>query len=286
MKNISVYIEIFNEEERIENFIKCFLWSDNLIIIDKSSTDKTEDIIKKYISPNLIYLKVPYSDYGYAVHNKTVFDLIKNEWFMPITASDLIDLELVDIIHKTINTENFNYDVINIPYKMYTFGICDKHSPWSFKDEYVDAVYRKNHFILSDRIHEERGSNGKRYTIKNNNHRYFYHLTLRNLNIFYERHIRYSEKETDKYDDPIKAKKEAMRNIFRAIKRTFFTKKTYKLGWDGFALALAYISYYIMTYLSVWQKFNKKGESVYQDITKKVLLNHEKIIINNGEKNE
>jgi glycosyltransferase involved in cell wall biosynthesis len=53
MKNISVVTTVFNEETRIENLIKCFSWSDDLIIIDKSSTDKTEEIINKYISPTI-----------------------------------------------------------------------------------------------------------------------------------------------------------------------------------------------------------------------------------------
>jgi len=279
MINISVIAVVYNEEERIENFIKCFLWSDDLTIIDKSSTDKTEEIVKKYISPNVHYIKVPYFDHLPPDDIKDSIDLLKlakNEWFMPITASDLIDHKLVDIINKVINTDNFNYGVIGLPYKMYTFGICDKHSPWSYKEQYINTVYKKDQFVSSNQVHKERDSSGKVFRINDLNNGYFYHLTHRNLDIFYERHLRYSVLETNKHDDPKIARKETMRGVLRAIKRTFFTKKTYKLGWDGMALTLAYISYYIMTYLAVWQKFNKKGESVYQEITNDVLEKYNK----------
>jgi len=259
----------FNEESRIENFIKCFSWSDDLILLDKSSTDKSKEIIKKYISHNIHYIKVPYHDSMNDFHARTALEHSKNEWIMPITASDLIDPELVNLVYKTINSEFFFYSEVLVPYKMYTFGICDKHSPWY--NEYKPLVYRKNQFFFSGRVHEERGSSGEKYTITDRSCGYFYHLTHRNLDVFYERHIRYAGLETEKYDDPVNARKKTIRGILGAIKYVFWKKKSHRLGWDGIALALAYISYFIMNYLTVWQKFNKKGEVIYSKITDDVL---------------
>jgi len=273
MKNISVITAVFNEETRIENLIKCFSWSDDLIIVDKSSTDKTEEIIKKYISPTIHFENIPYTESPVPIH-EIINNKAKNDWVMLITASGLIDPGLVDIIHDTIYSNNFNYSEVWVPYKMYAFGIYSKHSPWF--SEYKPLVFKKDSLIIQDKVHEEIRTNGKKYTITDNSHGYYYHLTHRNLDIFYERHIRYAYLEANKYNDPISAKKITFNHIKNSIKNLFMIRKCFKLGWDGIALALGYISYRIMVYLSIWQKFNKKGEKTYLNITNDVLKKWEK----------
>jgi glycosyltransferase involved in cell wall biosynthesis len=268
MKNISVLTVVYNEEDRIENFIKCFSWSDDLIIIDKSSTDNTETIIKKYVSTNIHYIKIPYTESALIAWQEAG-KIIKNDWIMLLTASDLVDPELVDLVYKTIYSDNFKFGEVVVPLKMYVFGICDRHSPWC--SNYSTLVYKKDQVIISDKVHEERNSCGKKFIITDTSHGYLYHLTHKKLTTFYERHIRYSDLETIKYDNPYKARKETLRRIITAIKYVFIEKKIFLLGWDGMGLALAYISYWIMIYLSVWQKFNKKGEKIYSDITSNII---------------
>jgi glycosyltransferase involved in cell wall biosynthesis len=273
MKNISVIAEIYNEEDRIENFIKCFLWSNDIIIIDKSSTDNTRKIINKYISNSVHLIEVPYTA-GASINSQRGVDVSINDWIMPITASDLIDPELVKKIKELIDTLDKAYSEIWVPYKMYVFGICDKHSPWHA--EYKPLVYKKSDFIFSNKVHEERHSKGERYIYTNKNFGFYYHLTHRNLEIFYERHIRYTNLETEKYKNPIKAKRKTFRDILNAIRGCVFPLMTFRMGWDGIALALAYISYFIMQYLSVWQKFNAKGEKTYLHLSNEILNKWEK----------
>jgi glycosyltransferase involved in cell wall biosynthesis len=267
MQNISVIVVIFNEENRIENFIKCFSWSNDLIIVDKSSTDKTQSIIKNYISDTIHFETIPYSDAALVM--QPMLGIAKNEWIMPITASDLIEPKLVHKLRELISSSDFDFDEIFVPYKMYVLGICDKHSPWD--SPYKPLAYRKDKFILSERVHEERSSCGKRYTILDQNCGYFYHITHNTLETFYDRHIRYSDREKQKYDNPAKAKEQTGQLVYDAIKHTFLKRKTYKLGWDGMALTFAYISYFMMTYLSVWQKFNEKGPRVYSRLANSII---------------
>ena len=40
MNNISVVLEVYNEEERLESCLKSFRWADELIVFVKKSTEK------------------------------------------------------------------------------------------------------------------------------------------------------------------------------------------------------------------------------------------------------
>jgi len=57
--NVSVFLEVFNEEERIESCLKSFAWADELFVFDKQSTDRTFEISKKYATE---VISVPYTD--------------------------------------------------------------------------------------------------------------------------------------------------------------------------------------------------------------------------------
>lgn len=267
--NISVVTVIYNEEKRIENFIRSFLWSNDLIIIDKTSTDNTKSLVKQYLSESVKLITIPYTEHTSEDAKNIIRTKVKNEWIMIITASDLIDPSLVLTIKNIIPTLDDTYGGILVPYKQYAFGICDEHSYWS--GDYKRILFKKNKLLLSDRVHEELSCQGDNYIIQNYHNGYFYHITHSTLTTFYERHIRYSFLETEKYFEPGLSKKTTFRLLIDSITCVLFEKKTYKLGWDGIALSLAYISYYLMTYLAVWQKFKGKGSKVYEEIKREIL---------------
>ena len=41
-------LQVYNEESRIESCLNSFHWADEILIVDKSSTDKTLKIAKKF----------------------------------------------------------------------------------------------------------------------------------------------------------------------------------------------------------------------------------------------
>ena len=48
--NVTVFIEVFNEEKRIESCLKSFSWADELVVFNKNSTDRTREIALTYAS--------------------------------------------------------------------------------------------------------------------------------------------------------------------------------------------------------------------------------------------
>jgi glycosyltransferase involved in cell wall biosynthesis len=265
-KNISVIAVVYNEAHRIEYFLRSFQWSDDLIIIDKSSTDNTRDIVLKY-TQNLII--VPYSDTGDEAHYGV--EIAKNEWVMTLTASDTIHPALVAELLKLINKDGFEYDVISLPYALYVFGIRNpKRSPWHSTRKSI--LMKKDALKLSTEVHREYSTSSDRiYRMDYSDKKNLYHLTHENMGSFFERHNRYTRLEAELSFNERDALRASLKELFKSIKFVLFKKKSFLLGWDGVALGLAYISYFIMKYLYVWEKFRGKGPAEYANIRKEML---------------
>lgn len=259
MKNISVITVVYNEERRIESFCKSFSWSDDLIIVDKSSTDRTKEIALKYTDK---VIEAPYSDTGDEL--KLALEASKNDWILMVTASNIIHPELVKNILELINLEKFDYEVIMLPFSVYMFGINEEKSPWNVK--FTNRLAKKSNIVLGDKVHKEYSVDSQKiYYMTSDDEKVLYHLTHETLDWFLERHIRYARAEKEKYDKKDKALrlcfKELIFSILKVIK-----KRTFFKGWDGIAISLAYISYFIMKYLFVWEKFNGVGSKKYKEI--------------------
>lgn len=271
--NIAVFVEVFNEEARIENFCKFFDWADELIVIDKSSTDRTVEIAKSFTSNVIV---VPYTDT--TSHFIDVVNGYKTacEWFLFPTASSAIEPGLVNAITDITIMKSLEYDVISLPLKMYVLGLSGNGSPWSGK--YKDICIRKSALKLTSNIHQEISFIGdKIYKGLMGSGYYLYHFTHNNLDIFFERHLRYAKKEsTEVSNRHFKNNNNnlcpAFKEILTASYHVLIRRKTYILGWNGVALGLAYISYFIMKFLYTWElSRNQKNTDVYFDEKNRLL---------------
>lgn len=267
MKNISVVAVVYNEETRIETFIKSFLWSNDLIIIDKSSTDATRNIIARY--PQIKLIVTDYSDTGGEA--RLGVECAKNEWIMTLTASNIIHPNLVDKLLQYINDDSFNYDVIALPFAIYVFGIRDiKRSPWCAAHK--EWMYKKNILQTSNTAHQETYHGSKNiYKMPYSDVENLYHLTHETMDSFLERHIRYTRFEAKNYTDEKNALKDSFKDFLKSLKEVCYKRKSFLKGWDGVALGLAYISYFILKFLFVWQKFRGHGSAEYQKIRAEIL---------------
>jgi (heptosyl)LPS beta-1,4-glucosyltransferase len=245
--NITVILEVYNEEDRIELCLKNFLWADQVILVDKSSTDRTVEIAKRYAIEVII---VPYSDRCGCHWKKILSERDISEWVMAPTASSLIHPNLVkDIIVLTTNFD-FDYDVIGMPYAIYSFGICSNRSPWHDKRKYT--LIRKSSLELTDKLHYEFYSKSKKIydmPIKNEID-ILYHLTHKNIEDYFEKVHRYTKVEAE---ENIKLK-EAFHSILKSVYIVTLKKGTIWIWKNGFAISLLYVNYYVVRYLRVWEK--------------------------------
>lgn len=266
--NVTVFLEVFNEEERIESCLKSFSWADELVVFDKQSTDCTREIAKKYASK---LVSVPYSQ---ASENtvKNISGVDSCEWCFIITASNLIHPEIVKEIIKLTNTPSFSYDVIAIPYAMYVFGIRSERSPWS--NSRKCTLIRKSALKLSSELHNEIGYSSNRIFEMPNigEEKVLYHCTHKNASDFFNRHMRYVDYEA-KYmlsEKNSRRIKKSLIDIFRALGGVILKRRSFMLGVDGIALAMAYVSYFIMKFVYVWDSYRDNGDIVYPAIRTKI----------------
>ena len=262
--NITVLIEVFNEESRIETCLKNLSWVDEIIIFDKGSTDRTVEISKKYAKE---VINVPYSD----ASENFINNISKREtceWVFFPTPSSLIHPELSDDIVKLTSNKNFEYDVIGIPYAFYSFGISSKNSPWGTSRKYT--LIRKSTLNISCELHNEiSSSSNKIYDMPLlDREKVLYHCTHRDSDDFFSKVHRYTKYEA-KYNDG-KQLKIAFYDILKSIVYVLFRKKSFLLGWDGIALSLAYTNYFITKFIYIWDGQRKNGNDVYPVIETKI----------------
>jgi glycosyltransferase involved in cell wall biosynthesis len=248
---ISAFLPVYNEEKRIKYALTSLQWCDEIILLDKTSTDNTVEIAKEfgakvYVMPNSSSYNVEEFDY---------FKYCTSEWIILFTASDIIDVGLAYEIKRLINDENFKYDIINVPYKSYILGIENKRSPW--KSTHLSSVFRKSILTINkEGVHDAISFRSKKkYSIVNFNIGSIHHLTHETVDSMMDRHIRYWRAEGNNYNES--NLQNAFRDLLRAMKLIIWTRKTFLLGWNGMALICAYLSYAMMSFVYKWQNLNR-----------------------------
>lgn len=266
--NVTVFIEVFNEEARIESCLKNFAWADELIVFDKHSTDRTREIAKNYATE---IITVPYTQ----ASENTVQNISAHascEWVFFPTASSFIHPNLVDEIVKLTSDDNFEYDVIGMPYAIYSLGMNSKKSPWTDLRKYT--LIRRSALKLSSKLHNEIGCTTDRvYDMPlRASDEVLYHCTNKDADDYFSRQIRYTryEAEHDKSLDRNQALRQSFFQILKAVAIVLVRRRSFLLGWDGVGLSLAYISYFVMKFIYVWDSHRENGNTIYPALRNKI----------------
>jgi len=134
MKNINLSVMTYNEEKRIDNFLEIAnKFAKKIYLFDKSSTDSTVEIAKKY---GCIVNKIPFSLQGsedVISINNTLRNYIQNDngWYLALTPGEIPTKGLVDYINTIVVNPDFqNIDVLFLPVRLFTFGKNRNWGPW------------------------------------------------------------------------------------------------------------------------------------------------------------
>lgn len=259
---ISLIVPVYNEEERIKKFLQALCWCDDIIIINKSSTDKT---INYCIGNNVKVYTIPYTDQdGKIIQNYISYT--KHDWVGIFVVSDFIDFSLASEINNLINN-NISANTIYTAYKNYSLGLCEKYSPWY--TEHRRFIFRKNTAKFSNIVHKELECDEKNKYYISPKYGFIYHLTHQSVDSQFERHLRYTKREADElFKEKIPLKK-LKKHILIMMSRTI-VKALFKKNNNSFALNSAYLMYFMERYLYVWEKY-QNIDSCYENIKDKII---------------
>lgn len=260
--NISAFLPVYNEEQRIRYILHSLQWCDEIIVLDKTSNDKTVDICRSYgakvfITPN---------SYAYESVEFNYLKECTGDWILLATASDIIDKSLAMEIRRQVEILPEEIGCINVPFRNYVLGLEDERSPWHGSPRM--KLFRNGNYTINLNVHSALSlKNNQSYTIPEK-YGYFSHLTHVSIDVMLERHIRYWRGEAEMYSK--KTLIPAFEAFWRAVKETVRLRKTFLLGWDGVALTFAFVSYYMFSFLYIWERRrNGKAVKVYKKIRDK-----------------
>jgi len=258
---ISAMLAVFNEEKRIRYTLQSLAWCDEVIVIDKKSSDRTVQIARTFSNTKV------FSQENTAAYSSVEFDVFlsvcKYKYTMVITASDVIHPALAYKIKDLITRKTFDYDVIEVPYRPYFLGICEKYSPWY--TEYAERVFKTSCLsVNAGEVHKAlnvKGSSHYRIEMPNKDEAY-YHLTHQNADSIMERNLRYWRGERFS-KEPLE---ETSIWVIKKTIRYFILNCVFLKGKAAIALAFSYLSYYMMSYVYRWDYQYSKTEETYKEI--------------------
>lgn len=128
---ITFLLGVYNEAERIADVLRhAICWADEIIVIDKQSTDATRAICKEF-GDRVRVIEAPFTPQG---HDDAVAacQLPRHRWIWIGTASEVPTPKVVAEARRII-TQAPDLDLVYVPRKLYSFGFFSAHSPWGVK---------------------------------------------------------------------------------------------------------------------------------------------------------
>src|ERR1700690_3619195 len=117
--NVSVIIITSNEERNITECLQSVAWSNDIIVVDAQSNDRTVDIVRTFTSK--IFVR-PWE--GYAQSKNFALQHAVNDWVLWIDADERVPKELADEIQWTVSENQSSMAAYEVARRAYFIGKC------------------------------------------------------------------------------------------------------------------------------------------------------------------
>ena len=193
MAKITGIIPTGNEEQNIADAIKSLDFTDEIIIIDSFSKDKTLEIATPHV--DIIFKR----EFKFPADQKNwVIPKAKHNWIFLLDADERITNELKKEIIKTINS-NTTASGFWIKRENYFMGKKVRFSGW--RGDKVIRLFKRDECRYEDKyVHEEIISKGEIGTLKNK----ITHNTYKSKNIYFKKLVRYAKWQAKDYNNKVK----------------------------------------------------------------------------------
>ncbi len=242
---LSVAIATRNEEKKIKDCLESVSWSDEIVVFDEKSSDKTVAIAKKYTDKIFLVNHNP-------MFHKTkqqAIDKCSGDWILQIDADERVSKELKQEIITAIN--NSQYDAYKMPRKSEIFGKWMEHTGWY--PDYQIKLFKKGHgHYACENIHEDITIKGSLGTLKNDLQHFHYKI----ISEYLLRHDVYTTNDAiyilSKGESVVWT--DAIRFPADEFLKRFFFWEGYKDGLHGLVLSLLQSFDRLIVFAKIWEK--------------------------------
>lgn len=250
---LSVAMITCNEEKILEKTLKSIVHlASEIVIVDSGSTDRTEEIAKKYGA------KFVHQDWlGYGPQRNVAIGLCQSDWILNIDADEEISPKLYERI-KNIIERPVTKKVYKVSFTTVCFGKKIYHGGWSGAKK-VRLFYRNSGKFNNNTVHEEFETKEEIESIKEE----IYHHSYVNLEDYFHKFNRYTtEGAKDAFQ---KRKKVSVLKIvlepFYKFIRMYLLRLGFLDGLEGFVLANTSAMYSMVKYYKLYELYQKEKES-------------------------
>ena len=246
MAKITFLCVVYNEESRIRNIVGHALkWADEILIVDKSSTDRTPSIAREM---GARVETIPFSKQG---HEDTVsiLQMATHEWIWAFTSSEIPTNGLIEAGKQAITEHGDNTDVFFVPFVYFSFGIHNQKSPWSISNQ--PRITHKMRAKIRNVPHEHVEIDPSRTRmIQFGIGCYAVHQIHSRVKSFLTSHIDYMEAEANKPDP--------QKQITHALAMAGDWEKQFKSDPELFPQHLAWKIYWYGVALHCWERMQTR----------------------------
>jgi glycosyltransferase involved in cell wall biosynthesis len=238
MTKLTAIVLTYNEAEHIQDCLQSLDFTDERIVFDSFSTDKTVDLARQ---SGAVVIRHEFSDY--ASQRNAALEAVsgKTDWVLFVDADERVSPELAEEVRQMIM--NRDYVGYQIPRHNYIFGELTMGSGWY--PDYQTRLLKVGKAAYENPVHEVVVLDGELGTLKE----HFIHHNYKDFKHFVEKQQKYTRYDAQiMYDEGIKPK--AQNYILQPLRHfrwRFFTLDGYRDGWHGFRLSV----------LMAWYEFRK-----------------------------
>jgi glycosyltransferase involved in cell wall biosynthesis len=259
---ISVIIHTLNEEENIASAIKSVKWTDEIIVCDMHSDDKTVEVVSSLGAKIITHERVDFVEpaRNFAI-SKASYD-----WILILDADEEIPEKLADKLKSIVADKNFIEATVDIPRKNIIFGKWMKASFWW--PDFQPRFFKKGAVTWKNEIHSKPEVRGIKLILPEDEDLAIIHHHYQSVGQYIERMNRYTsiqakELKTAGYEFNWR---DVIEKPLGEFLGRFFANNGYSDGLHGLALSLLQAFSFLVMYLKIWEleKFKESDISLEQ----------------------
>lgn len=187
--SVSILILTLNEEANLAACLRALRWSDDIVVLDSGSTDRTREIAASF---DVRFQHRAFDDYA-AQRNFALNEIAyKHQWLLMVDADEVVSEELAEEIKNAVTNDDDETCLYRMRRKDYLLGRWIKHS--SGYPTWFGRLMKIGRVSIERAINEEYVTTGKVGFLK---HHLLHYPFNKGFHAWFEKHNRYSTMEAE-----------------------------------------------------------------------------------------